>query len=117
MWVRSLGREDPLEEGIAIQYSCLVNPYGQRGLAGHSPQGRKESDTLKGFSTHIALQVLQTLIPQASGAPHSCTSGSQEQPIGQVIETRDCNSGQKVYQEKEKCFQIVRVIRKQNKNS
>ena len=29
----------------AWQYSCLENPYGQRGLAGYSPWGRKESDT------------------------------------------------------------------------
>ena len=28
MWVRSLGREDPLEEGMAtpLQYDCLENP-------------------------------------------------------------------------------------------
>ena len=26
MWVRSLGREDPLEEGNPLQYSCLKNP-------------------------------------------------------------------------------------------
>ena len=25
-WVRSLGREDPLEKGMALQYSCLENP-------------------------------------------------------------------------------------------
>ena len=30
-WVRSLGWEDPLEEGMAtlLQYSCLQNPHGQ----------------------------------------------------------------------------------------
>ena len=26
MWVQSLGREDPLEEEMALQYSCLGNP-------------------------------------------------------------------------------------------
>ena len=26
MWVRSLGQEDPLEEGMSLQYSCLENP-------------------------------------------------------------------------------------------
>ena len=31
-WVRFLGWEDPLEEGIAMQYSCLENPHGQRSL-------------------------------------------------------------------------------------
>ena len=25
-WVRSLGREDPLEKGMALQYFCLENP-------------------------------------------------------------------------------------------
>ena len=32
-WVRSLGWEDPLKEGMAthFQYSCLENPHGQRG--------------------------------------------------------------------------------------
>ena len=40
-WVRSLGREDPLEEGMAapLQYSCLENPHGQRSRAGCSPRG------------------------------------------------------------------------------
>ena len=31
--------------GNPLQYSCLENPHGQKNLAGHSPQGRKESDT------------------------------------------------------------------------
>ena len=30
-WVRSLGREDPLEKGMALQYSCLENPM-DRGI-------------------------------------------------------------------------------------
>ena len=37
-WVRPLGWEDALEEGMAtLQYSCLKNPHGQRSLAGSSP--------------------------------------------------------------------------------
>ena len=48
--VRFLGREDPLEEGMAYrrslcQYPCLENPHGPRSLAGYSPWGCKESDT------------------------------------------------------------------------
>ena len=35
------GWEDPLEEGIATQYSYLENPHGQRSLAGYSPQGHR----------------------------------------------------------------------------
>ena len=46
MWVPSLGWEDPLEEGI-LQYSFLENPHGQRSLAGYSPWGRIEWDTVK----------------------------------------------------------------------
>ena len=47
MLVRSLGQEDPLEEGMTTHSSnrCLENPHGQRSLAGHSPWGHKEPDT------------------------------------------------------------------------
>ena len=47
-WVQFLGWEDSLEEGMATYSSilaCLENPHGQRSLAGHSPSGRKQSDT------------------------------------------------------------------------
>ena len=45
-WVRSLGWEDPLEEGIATHSSILAwRAHGQRSLAGYSPWGCKESDT------------------------------------------------------------------------
>ena len=40
MQVRSLGQEDPLEEGMATHFN-----HGQRSLVGYSPRGRKESDT------------------------------------------------------------------------
>ena len=50
-WVRSLGWEDPLEEGSnPVQYSCLENPHGQRSLAGYSPWSRKELDMTKRLS-------------------------------------------------------------------
>ena len=46
MRVRSLGREDPLEKGMATHSSILAwKCRGQRSLAGYSPQGCKESDT------------------------------------------------------------------------
>ena len=37
--VQSLGREDPLEEGIKTHSSnsCLENPHGPRSLVGYSP--------------------------------------------------------------------------------
>ena len=52
--VRSLGLEDPLEEGMAtyFSYSCLENPHGQRRLAGYCPLGRKMLDMTERLSTH-----------------------------------------------------------------
>ena len=45
-WVRSLGREDPLEKDTATHSAFLPGEsHGQRSLAGCSPQGCKESDT------------------------------------------------------------------------
>ena len=43
MWVRSLGREDPPEEGMATttQVSLPGGSYGQRSLAGYSPWGHR----------------------------------------------------------------------------
>ena len=42
-WVRSLGWEDPLEEEMATTPVFLPGEYhGQRSLADHSPQCRKE---------------------------------------------------------------------------
>ena len=53
-WVRSLGWEDPLEEGKATQFSILAerNPHGQRSLAGYSQWGHKELDTIKHSTVH-----------------------------------------------------------------
>ena len=43
---RSLGREDPLEEGMATTPVFLPGKsHAQRSLVGYSPQGREESDT------------------------------------------------------------------------
>ena len=46
MWVRSLGREDPLEEGMAAHSSILVwrIPWTEEPGGLYSPWGRKESD-------------------------------------------------------------------------
>ena len=46
MWVRSLGREDPLEEEMATHSSILARKsHGHRSLEGYRPWGCKESDT------------------------------------------------------------------------
>ena len=43
-WIRSLGWEDPLEEG-PLQHSRLENPHGQRSLMGYSLWGCKALHT------------------------------------------------------------------------
>ena len=45
--VPGLGRSPGGGHGNPLQYSCLENPHGQRGLAGYSLCGHKESDTTK----------------------------------------------------------------------
>ena len=47
MQVQSLGREGPLEEGMATHSPVFLpgESHGQRSLAGYSPQGHKELDT------------------------------------------------------------------------
>ena len=44
-WVRSLGWEDPLEVGMAVQFSILAWRIPRTEEPGsYSPQGHKESD-------------------------------------------------------------------------
>ena len=56
-WASSLGREDPLEEGMATHSSILAwkIPHGQRSLVGYSPWDLKESDRTEQLSTHGAM--------------------------------------------------------------
>ena len=43
-----LSRVDPLEKEMATHSSILAwKTYGERSLAGYSPWGHKESDTIK----------------------------------------------------------------------
>ena len=64
----SLGREDPLEEKMAIHSSFLSGKsHGQRSLAGYSPWGCKESDRnyrlntseVKNHTAHSFLECLR----------------------------------------------------------
>ena len=43
--IPGLGRSPGAGHGNLLQYSCLVNPHGQRSLGGYSPGGHKESGT------------------------------------------------------------------------
>ena len=50
--VQFLGREDPLEKGLATHSVLLPVKYqGQRSLADYSLWGHKESDTTEQLST------------------------------------------------------------------
>ena len=52
-WVRSLGWEDPLEEGMAAHSVFLPGEsHGHRSLVGYSPFGHKKLDTTERLSTH-----------------------------------------------------------------
>ena len=42
--ILGLGRSPEGRHVNPLQYSCLENPHGQRGLVGYSPWGCKESD-------------------------------------------------------------------------
>ena len=50
--VRFLGREAPLEEGMAHSSILAWEICGQRGLVGYSPWGHKELDTTERLSVH-----------------------------------------------------------------
>ena len=65
MQVRSLGREDPLEEGIATHSSILGGKsHGQRSLAGYSPWGHKGSDATEWLNTRT--HTIPNLLSQLS---------------------------------------------------
>ena len=53
-WVRSLGWEGPLEKEMATHSSILAwRIPGTGNLVGHSPRGRKESDTTERLSLSL----------------------------------------------------------------
>ena len=57
--VSGSGRSPREGNGNPLQYSCLENPHGQRSLMGHSPWGRKESDTTEWLNWTNPSQTLQ----------------------------------------------------------
>ena len=48
--IPGLGRSPGGGRGNSLQYSCLENPHGQRGLVGYSPWGHKESEMTEPLS-------------------------------------------------------------------
>ena len=56
--VRSLGREDPLEEEMAPHSSILAGEsLGQRSLAGYSPRGPRELGTTEQLALSFSLSL------------------------------------------------------------
>ena len=89
-WVRSLGREDPLEEReeLPTPGSSPGESHGQRSLAGYSPWGCKELDTTvwltlscfhleKGMVTHS--RILAWRIPRTEESCRLCCSWGHKQ--------------------------------------
>jgi len=88
-WVRPLGWEDTLKEGMATQSSILVhgeycpgtvflsmeNPHGQRSLASYSPWGHEELDTTERPSTAWASSVSQLVKNPLASAGHARDKG------------------------------------------
>ena len=55
--VQSLGQEDPLGEAIHSIILACGETHGQRSLVGHSPWGRKESDTTGRLTLSLSLDL------------------------------------------------------------
>ena len=63
MLVRSLGRDNPLEEEMATHSSILAwKSHGQRSLVGYSPWDCKESDMTDRAHTHTHTHLLIYLL-------------------------------------------------------
>ena len=65
-----------LQYGNRLQYSCLENLHGQRGLVGYSPWGCKELDTTEQLNTAHS-----TVISWGPGVRSSCV-GISAGPMG-----------------------------------
>ena len=60
-WVRFLGREGPLEKGVATHSSFLPEKsHGQRSLVGYSPWGQAKSQTRLSDLTHMHVLFFQS---------------------------------------------------------
>ena len=54
--IPELGRSPGEGNGNPLQYSCLENLHGQKGLVGHSSWGQKESDRTEQLRTHTSIR-------------------------------------------------------------
>ena len=69
-WVRSLGREDPLEKEMVTHSSILAwrSIHGQRSLVSYSTWGHKELDTTERLHLHLLL--IETEFTSMTGISH-----------------------------------------------
>ena len=54
--ILELGRSPGEGHDNSLQYSCLENLHGQRGLAGYSPWGHKELDTTEQLTLPLSVK-------------------------------------------------------------
>ena len=74
--IPGLGRFPGGGHGSPLQYSCLENPHGQRSLAGYSPWGGKELDTVEQLSTYVIYTSFLPQILLPSRLPHNTEDSS-----------------------------------------
>ena len=70
-WAQSLGWADPLEEGMATQYSCLESPMDWRAWQVTVQRVAKNQTWLKQLGTHEVLDVLHVKIRKLNISEHS----------------------------------------------
>ena len=66
--IPGLGRPSGKGTGNSLQYSCLEKSGGQGSLAGYSPQGHKESDSIEGLTLTSGLGASQLREESVSAA-------------------------------------------------
>ena len=65
--IPGFGRSPRGGHGNPLQHSCLENHHGQRGLAGYSPWGHKESDTTQHSTAQQQGKASEFAFPTSSG--------------------------------------------------
>ena len=72
-WVRSLGWEDPLEEGMATSAFLPGESHGQRSLAGYGLWGHKESESNFHFLP-MSGRIIPTILGKGWGFSRNCAT-------------------------------------------
>ena len=83
------GRAPEGGHGNPLQFSCLENPHGQRGLGGYSPRGRTESDTTERLTLSLIHQTPENLVSMSQSSE---ASFAWDTPCGCIMVPRTLNS-------------------------